>query len=105
MSAAHSKKHGLRLFPWVPILVVTVLLVLFMRSRGEGSWFIDPGRFHVSVHRRISCSECHGEISKTIHPDPGSVNRTLNDFYRLDQCAGCGHGVGLRPRGRAKLMV
>jgi pyruvate/2-oxoglutarate dehydrogenase complex dihydrolipoamide acyltransferase (E2) component len=43
MPVAHSKKHELRLFSWLMIPVMTVLVVLFMRSQGEGSWFSIPG--------------------------------------------------------------
>jgi nitrate reductase gamma subunit len=90
MPVTYSKKYELRLFPQVIIPVLTVLLVLFMTLRGEASWFIDPGRFHASVHGRISCLECHGDISKeSLHPDPIRVNKALNDFYRLDRCASC----------------
>jgi nitrate reductase gamma subunit len=94
MPAAYSKKYGLRLSPWVILPVLSVLLVLFMGPPGEASWFIDPGRFHVSVHGRISCLECHGNISKeSFHPDPIAVSNGLNDFYRLDQCAACHEDV------------
>jgi predicted CXXCH cytochrome family protein len=94
MPVAYSKKNDLKVFPWVIIPVLTVLLVLFMSPLGEASWFIDPGRYHVSVHGQISCLECHGDISKeSVHPDPIAVNKTLNDFYRLDQCAGCHENV------------
>ena len=94
MAVPCSKKYELRLFPWVILPVLSVLLVLFMRPPVEASWFIDPGRFHVSVHGRISCLECHGDISKeSLHPDPIAVDKGLNDFYRLDQCAGCHEDV------------
>ncbi len=94
MPVAYAKKYGSKLFPWVTLPVLTVLLVVFLAPRGEASWFIDPGRFHASVHGRISCLECHGDISKeSLHPDPTSVNKALKDFYRLDQCAGCHEDV------------
>ncbi len=93
MPVAYSKKYELRLLPWVIIPVLTVVLVLLAGPQGEASWFIDPGRCHASVHGRISCLQCHGDISKSLHPDPGSVNKALNDFYRLDQCASCHEDV------------
>ncbi|SPF40119.1 Nitrate reductase gamma subunit [Syntrophobacter sp. SbD1] len=90
MLEAYSKKYESGLFPWIAIPVLTVVLVLLMGIQGEASWFIDHGRFHVSVHGRISCFECHGDVRKeSLHPDPMAVNKGLNDFYRLDQCSGC----------------
>ena len=51
---------------------------------------IDPEGFHVSAHGRISCLECHGEIArKKPHPNPGNVNKSLGDFFRLEQCEDC----------------
>ena len=94
MPVAYSKKYELRMFPWIIVPALSVLLVLYMRPQGEASWFIDPGRFHASAHGRISCLECHGDISKeSLHPDPIAVDKGLNGFYRLDQCAGCHEDV------------
>ncbi len=94
MPVAYSNKYESKLFPWVIILVLTVLLVLFMAPKGEAAWFIDSGRFHASVHGRVSCLECHGDISKeSLHPDPIAVDKGINDFYRLAQCTGCHEDV------------
>ncbi len=94
MPVAYSTKYELKLFPWVIMPVLSVLLVLFVTPRSEASWFINSGRFHASVHGRISCLECHGDISqKSLHPDPVCVDKGLNDFYRLDQCASCHEDV------------
>jgi nitrate reductase gamma subunit len=94
MPVAYAKKYELKLFPWVIIPVLTALLVLFMTPRGEASWFIDSGRFHASAHGRISCLECHANISReSLHPDPIAVDKGLNEFYGLDQCASCHEDV------------
>jgi nitrate reductase gamma subunit len=54
------------------------------------SWLIDAERYHVSAHSQNSCQDCHADIAdKSLHPDPAEVNKTLPDFYRLEQCTAC----------------
>ncbi|MGC8491000.1 MAG: cytochrome c3 family protein [Syntrophobacteraceae bacterium] len=89
MFFARSESDELKLFLRILLPATTLLLVLFAWSRAEASWLIDQGRFHVSVHGRISCLECHGQIPATRHPDPRAVDKSLGDFFSLDQCAGC----------------
>ena len=51
---------------------------------------IAPEGFHVSVHGQTSCLECHGGIAeKKLHPDPGNVNKSLEDFFSVEQCEDC----------------
>jgi len=58
--------------------------------RVESSWLIDSERFHVSVHGQLSCLECHSNINEKIkHPDVVNVDKPLNAFFRLEQCAAC----------------
>jgi hypothetical protein len=70
-------------------MVATVALL----CRGEGAgaeWLIDPEGFHVSAHGRTSCLECHGDIAeKGPHPNPGNVNKSLEDFFRIEPCEDC----------------
>jgi hypothetical protein len=57
---------------------------------GDASWLIDAERYHVSAHGQNSCQDCHADIAdKSLHPDPAAVNKTLSDFYRLEQCTDC----------------
>jgi predicted CXXCH cytochrome family protein len=87
MLSAHSNKIEPGLSRWVLLTVAFLLLLPWTPARA--SWLIDADRVHVSVHRGISCVECHGQISATHHPDPASVNKSLGDFFALAQCAGC----------------
>jgi predicted CXXCH cytochrome family protein len=70
-----------------------ILAAITLLCRGEGAraeWLIDPEGFHVSAHGRTSCLECHGEIAKKkTHPSPGNVNKSLEDFFRVEQCEDC----------------
>ncbi len=83
--------HGCQL-RCLTIIVLLIASTLPLRSHAEAAWFLDADRFHASVHGQVSCTECHGAVSKEVpHPDPAAVNRALNDFFRPDQCTGC-HG-------------
>jgi nitrate reductase gamma subunit len=56
----------------------------------SSEWLIDPEAFHISAHGQTSCAECHGDIGeKTPHPDPGNVNKGVEDFFRVEQCEDC----------------
>ena len=55
---------------------------------------VDHERFHISVHGRLSCQDCHGGIGETgRHPDPADANRSAKDFFRPDQCTACHEDV------------
>jgi len=74
------------------ILLVFELCLLAVDT--EASWFIDAERYHVSAHGENSCRDCHSDIpEKAPHPDPAEVNKTLSDFFRLEQCATCHESV------------
>ena len=71
-----------------------VFALMFVAADAGASWLIDEERYHVSIHGRISCQECHPDIvNKSLHPDPAEVNKTLPDFYRLEQCISCHEDV------------
>jgi nitrate reductase gamma subunit len=72
-------------------MILAILLCLsYPAHRVESSWLIDPERFHVSVHGQFSCLEYHSDINEKIkHPDVLDVDKPLNDFFRLEQCAAC----------------
>jgi nitrate reductase gamma subunit len=53
-------------------------------------WLVDEARWHASAHGQIACLVCHGEKSDSgVHPDPGAVNRSRQDFFRPEQCQAC----------------
>lgn len=69
------------------------LIICHPRTAGA-SWLIDPAGYHVSVHGQLSCLDCHSDMAgKDPHPDPEDVNKTLGDFFYVDQCTGCHDGV------------
>ena len=92
----YSKKNEALFFFMKDILVgiLFVFVLIFVAVDAGASWLIDEERYHVSVHGRISCLDCHPDIvDKSLHPDPAEVNKTLPDFYRLEQCISCHEDV------------
>lgn len=79
--------HGIPgIFPLIPALPLLVCLAL----PAQASWLIDAERFHASAHGRTSCRECHEDLfGNRPHPEPGNVNRTLEDLFRVENCEGC----------------
>jgi hypothetical protein len=72
------------------ILLILIAIFLGRCPWAEASWQIDPERFHVSVHGRTACLDCHGSVaSDPAHPDPLNVNKKTEDFFSPESCAAC----------------
>jgi hypothetical protein len=73
--------------------VAGILIIFWLCSpvvEADASWLIDVERYHVSAHGQNSCQDCHTDIAdKALHPDPAEVNKSLPDFYQLEQCTDC----------------
>ena len=67
-----------------------MLLLILPGPVAEASWLIDFEKFSASVHREISCQDCHENITaEKLHPDPRKVSKQLPDFFTTDQCVTC----------------
>ena len=74
--------------------ILLVFVMCLFTDDTDASWLIDAERYHVSVHGQNSCQDCHADIEdKSLHPDPAEVNKTLGEFYRLEQCTACHEDV------------
>lgn len=72
------------------LLSLAAISLLGQVEDAAARWLIDPEGFHVSAHGQTSCLECHGRIAeKKPHPNPGNVNKSLEDFFRVEQCEDC----------------
>ena len=72
------------------IATISVFTLTWLSVTADAGWLIDHERYHVSVHGRLACRECHGDIrEKSRHPDPVDVNRSLAEFFQPDQCSAC----------------
>lgn len=84
-------KHGGKLFL---TLACSILVVVNIHSRAAASWFIDPKKFHASVHGQTSCLECHQEAKeRALHPNPEDVNKDLTAFFQVEHCLACHNDV------------
>ena len=71
------------------IILATVVSLCWVEG-AVASWLIDPEGFHVSAHGPKTCLECHSDIpGKKPHPNPGNVNKSLKDFFRVEPCKDC----------------
>jgi nitrate reductase gamma subunit len=85
----------------VTILLAILLCMFYPVHLVESAWLIDPERFHISVHGQLSCLECHSDITeKKQHPDVEDVDKTLNAFFRPEQCAKCHKEVLIEINGK-----
>jgi len=74
----------------VVILLSSIACLILSCLSANASWFIDPYKFHISVHGQTSCQECHEEISdQSLHPDPHDVTKSGRGFFQPDQCLDC----------------
>lgn len=74
--------------------MLLILVFCFFDIDADASWLIDAERYHVSAHGQNSCQDCHSDIAdKSMHPNPAEVNKTLREFFRLDQCTSCHEDV------------
>jgi nitrate reductase gamma subunit len=94
MHSKPGRRKKSRFFSDTAILIAFLTIAIFHGSAIEASWLIDRVRYHISVHSRSSCLDCHGDIpGRKNHPDPLDVNRDIRDFFRLRQCIGCHRSV------------
>lgn len=71
-------------------VLICLFLLICVGAGAHANWLVDEARWHVSVHGRIACLDCHGDKSSLgVHPDPGVVNRSRKDFFRSEQCEAC----------------
>lgn len=72
------------------VSTVTALSILWLTSPVEASWFINPKKFHASVHGQMSCQDCHEDIlQRKTHPYPGDITKKKMDFFKIDDCLMC----------------
>jgi nitrate reductase gamma subunit len=72
------------------VVSVACLVATGACSPGRASWFIDPKKFHASVHGRRSCQDCHEDVGRRkVHPRPEDVDKSRLDFFNEDQCVIC----------------
>ena len=65
-------------------------LLLWVSVPSEASWWINPKKFHASVHGQTPCRDCHDDVQKrALHPDPEQIGKGAGDFFEPDHCLVC----------------
>jgi nitrate reductase gamma subunit len=90
MGKSNNKKNFVGILTMASVILSMLFgLVILSQHFAQASWFVDPGKFHVSAHGQTPCHDCHADISGRFHPNPAEVNKDLKDFLHLDTCLDC----------------
>ena len=74
----------------VYFLGLILLSVLYIVKTADASWLIDTNTFYNSAHGENACIDCHNDISsQDLHPNPGHVNASIEDFIEMESCLAC----------------
>ena len=69
---------------------VLVLLLWGFSVSSHASWWINPKKFHASVHGQTPCQNCHEDIGKQgLHPNPEEIAKGSQDRFQPDHCLVC----------------
>jgi len=74
------------------LIEVTVIISLIsaFSAPAHASWWINPKKFHASVHGQTPCQNCHEGIGKQgLHPDPEQIATGGKDRFHPDHCLVC----------------
>ena len=72
------------------ILLILPAYLIIGWHQSEASWLIERAAFHMSAHGQTSCLDCHDDVvDRDIHPDPDHVDKSIEDFFKPDQCYAC----------------
>jgi len=75
---------------WLVEVTVVISLVLAFSTPAHASWWINPKKFHASVHGQTPCQNCHEDIEKRgLHPNPEQIGQEGKDRFQPDHCLAC----------------
>jgi nitrate reductase gamma subunit len=71
-------------------VVLLLSLLLGLSGYSHASWWINPKKFHASVHGQTACRDCHDDTQKkALHPNPEQIGKGTEDFFQSDHCLVC----------------
>lgn len=93
---------------WSAALAVFLLMGAADAAPAQASWLLDAGKLHFSVHKDISCADCHEDVSNAArHPNPAYVTRPA-PVFSAERCYTCHEsvreGIGQGTHGGAPLQ-
>ncbi len=75
---------------WFLAVMVFVSLLCWFSVPAHASWWINPKKFHASVHGQTPCQNCHEDIGKQgLHPNPEEIAKGSQDRFQPDHCLVC----------------
>jgi nitrate reductase gamma subunit len=74
----------------LPAVCLLLFLLGLFSTPAHASWWINPKKFHASVHGQTSCRDCHDDTQKkALHPDPEAIGKSAGDSFQPDHCLVC----------------
>jgi len=71
-------------------VALLIFLLLGFSGYSHASWWINPKKFHASVHGQTPCQNCHEDIGKQgLHPNPEEIAKGSQDRFQPDHCLVC----------------
>jgi nitrate reductase gamma subunit len=81
---------GLRACQMVAAVAVLIPFLLWTALPAQASWWINPQKFHASVHGQTPCQDCHEDVkNQSLHPNPEEIGKGAKDFFQPDHCLVC----------------
>jgi nitrate reductase gamma subunit len=75
---------------WLLAGTVLISLLWWCSVPADASWWINPKKFHASVHGQTGCQDCHEDTKKqALHPNPEEIGKGAKDFFQPDHCLVC----------------
>ncbi len=75
---------------WLLALPVLFFILLAVSVPAQASWWINPKKFHASVHGQTPCQNCHEGLEKRgLHPNPEQIGQEARDRFQPDHCLAC----------------
>jgi nitrate reductase gamma subunit len=79
-----------RMKKWLLGATLLVSMLCCGSLPAHASWWINPKKFHASVHGQTPCQNCHEDIGKQgLHPNPEEIAKGSQDRFQPDHCLVC----------------
>jgi nitrate reductase gamma subunit len=88
--AAQETNTANRTGQGLPAVCLLLFLLGLFSTPVHASWWINPKKFHASVHGQTPCQNCHEDIGKQgLHPNPEEIAKGSQDRFQPDHCLVC----------------
>jgi len=85
-----ENRTGIRARKMAAAVAVLTAFLSWTAMPSHASWWINPEKFHASVHGQTPCQNCHEDIGKQgLHPNPEEIAKGGKDRFHPDHCLVC----------------